>query len=107
MPGHDKWDYDYSIGQLRPDVVAQLWHASQVDLRAIESWGYIRLAPWVFARADSTRIDRAALKEAACTILKGNPFLLGSLQRSAADLEELLATWLVETVAARPVAGLN
>jgi hypothetical protein len=20
-----KWDYDYSIGQLKPDVVAQLW----------------------------------------------------------------------------------
>jgi hypothetical protein len=93
VPGHDKWDYDYSIGQLRPDVVAQLWHASQVDLRAIESWGYIRLAPWVFARADSTKIDRAALQEAACTILEGNPFLLGSVQRSAADLEELRARY--------------
>ncbi len=24
-PGHMKWDYDYSIGELRPDVVVQLW----------------------------------------------------------------------------------
>jgi hypothetical protein len=24
-PGHMKWDYDYSIGQLKPDVVVQLW----------------------------------------------------------------------------------
>ena len=24
-PGHLKWDYPYSIGQLKPDVVAQLW----------------------------------------------------------------------------------
>ena len=24
-PGHLKWDYAYSIGRLRPDVVAQLW----------------------------------------------------------------------------------
>ncbi|MDI7274946.1 MAG: glycosyltransferase family 39 protein [Anaerolineae bacterium] len=24
-PGHLKWDYGYSIGELRPDVVAQLW----------------------------------------------------------------------------------
>jgi hypothetical protein len=24
-PGHLKWDYDYSIGQLRPDVVVQVW----------------------------------------------------------------------------------
>src|SRR5258708_30341874 len=87
--GHDKWDYGYSIGQLRPDVVAQLWHASEVELRAIEGRGYIRLAPWVFAREDSTRIDRAALKEAACAILGGDPFVLGSVHRSVADLEEL------------------
>jgi len=25
-PGHLKWDYAYSIGQLKPDVVAQLWY---------------------------------------------------------------------------------
>ena len=24
-PGHMKYDYDYSVGQLRPDVIAQLW----------------------------------------------------------------------------------
>ena len=24
-PGHLKWDYRYSIGELKPDVVAQLW----------------------------------------------------------------------------------
>jgi hypothetical protein len=24
-PGHNKWDYAYSIGQLQPDVVAQVW----------------------------------------------------------------------------------
>jgi hypothetical protein len=24
-PGHMKWDYDYSIGQLKPDVIVQLW----------------------------------------------------------------------------------
>jgi hypothetical protein len=24
-PGHNKWDYSYSIGVLKPDVVAQIW----------------------------------------------------------------------------------
>ena len=24
-PGHNKWDYSYSIGKIRPDVVVQLW----------------------------------------------------------------------------------
>jgi arabinofuranosyltransferase len=28
-PGHMKWDYDYSIGQLKPDVVVQLWEEAQ------------------------------------------------------------------------------
>jgi hypothetical protein len=92
-PGHDKWDYGYSIGQLRPDVVAELWHASPVDFQAIEGWGYLRLAPWVFARADSMRIDRAALKQAACTLLGGDAFVLGSVRRSVADLEELRARY--------------
>lgn len=28
-PGHMKWDYDYSIGKLKPDVVVQLWGDSE------------------------------------------------------------------------------
>lgn len=24
-PGHMKWDYDYAIGQIKPDVIVQLW----------------------------------------------------------------------------------
>lgn len=27
-PGHMKWDYDYSIGKLNPDVVVQMWEGS-------------------------------------------------------------------------------
>jgi hypothetical protein len=30
LPGHLKWDYAYSIGQLRPDVVAELWSDGRV-----------------------------------------------------------------------------
>jgi hypothetical protein len=28
-PGHMKWDYDYSIGGLKPDVIVQLWGDKQ------------------------------------------------------------------------------
>jgi hypothetical protein len=28
-PGHLKWDYAYSIGRLKPDVVVQLWEAQE------------------------------------------------------------------------------
>lgn len=44
-PGHDKWDYGYSIGELRPDVIAQLWHPTDDDLRALDAWGYVPVRP--------------------------------------------------------------
>ena len=88
-PGHDKWDYAYSIGELRPDVVAQLWHASDDDAKAIERWGYVRLAPWVFVRADSDRVDRPAVKRAACGVLRDDPFVLGSETKSVPSLAAL------------------
>jgi hypothetical protein len=28
-PGHLKWDYEYSIGQLKPDIVVELWECPQ------------------------------------------------------------------------------
>lgn len=37
-PGHNKWDFAYSVGRLRPDVVAQPPHASDTELRAL---GYV------------------------------------------------------------------
>lgn len=44
-PGHDKWDYAYSIGELRPDVIAQLWHPTDDDLRQLRAWGYVPVQP--------------------------------------------------------------
>jgi hypothetical protein len=92
-PGHDKWDYSYSIGELRPDVVAELWGATDEDFAAIEKWGYLRLAPWVFVRADSARVDKAAVKHAACTILQEDAFILGAAKKSVPDLETLLVRY--------------
>jgi hypothetical protein len=40
-PGHNKWDYLYSIGELRPDVVFQLWRHTDEDLKLLQSWGYV------------------------------------------------------------------
>jgi len=44
-PGHDKWDYDYSIGSLQPDVIFQLWREEsepQMYERLLR-WGYERM----------------------------------------------------------------
>ena len=40
QPGHDKWDYGYSIGRLRPDVVMELYFPTAKDLANMTTWGY-------------------------------------------------------------------
>jgi hypothetical protein len=45
-PGHTKWDYGYSIGRLRPDLVAQLYvGATPADREMIEQAGFHRAGP--------------------------------------------------------------
>ena len=39
-PGHNKWDYDYSINSLRPDVVRELFTPTESSLERLQSWGY-------------------------------------------------------------------
>lgn len=39
-PGHNKWDYPYSIGRLRPDVVAQLFKPNPADIELLRDSGY-------------------------------------------------------------------
>lgn len=61
VPGHDRWDYDHSIGSLRPDVVVQLWHAEEEDLSNMIDWGYQQLPNGVWVRLDSACVDRSAM----------------------------------------------
>lgn len=65
-PGHVKWDYPYSIGELRPDLVDELFtpaEASLVDAdkRAMPGWGYTYIGSNIYLRVDSTRVDRDKL----------------------------------------------
>ena len=48
-PGHNKWNYDYSIGEQRPDVVFQLWNPTSEDLAKLDAWGYQK-----YCRADGS-----------------------------------------------------
>ncbi|MEX2658830.1 MAG: hypothetical protein WD232_03960 [Acidimicrobiales bacterium] len=63
-PGHTKWDYDYSILALQPDVVAQVYSPGGGVLEEIAAGGYRRVAHRVFVREGSTRADAAALERA-------------------------------------------
>ena len=46
VPGHNKWDYEYSIGKLRPDVIVQLWEDSPAPVQ-LARWGYVLNCLWV------------------------------------------------------------
>ncbi|HEX5503081.1 MAG TPA: hypothetical protein VFW96_10700 [Thermomicrobiales bacterium] len=61
LPGHDKWDYAYSIGVLRPDVVADFWPRQPDDRARLIGWGYTAYGPDLYVRDDSRLVDRARL----------------------------------------------
>jgi len=63
-PGHMKWDYAHSIGDLRPDVILEFWGESaelapylDKDYQVVNRWEY---PMWV--RRDSPSIRRGALQ---------------------------------------------
>jgi hypothetical protein len=56
-PGHTKWNYDYSIGRLRPDAVTDLSFATPRDLCKMRAWGYREIAPHFFVRTAAQGID--------------------------------------------------
>jgi hypothetical protein len=75
FPGHNKWDYNYSIGKLQPDVIFQTFDRGlELDLhKRIINWGYKKMCPITgtfgssgyYYRTNSTRIKWASLKECA------------------------------------------
>jgi hypothetical protein len=47
FPGHNKWDYEYSIGKLQPDVIFQTFDRGlESNLHGrITNWGYKKMCP--------------------------------------------------------------
>jgi len=54
-PGHDKFDYQYSIGTLSPDVIVQLFVADERDFEYVQSLGY------VFCELRTSRYENSGL----------------------------------------------
>jgi arabinofuranosyltransferase len=40
FPGHNKWNYEYSIGVLKPDLIAETWYMNDIDRENFTKWGY-------------------------------------------------------------------
>lgn len=54
-PGHNKWDYDYSIGELQPDLIADNFAPLAEFMRGNES--YTKLPNGIYLRNDSGLAD--------------------------------------------------
>ena len=75
FPGHNKWDYDYSIGKLQPDVIFQTYDRDiEKNLhQRITNWGYKKMCPITgtfgprgyYYRTNSTQVKWNTLEECA------------------------------------------
>ncbi len=54
-PGHNKWNYEYSIGELLPDLIADNFAPFGGYIRTNEN--YTRLQSDIYVRTDSTLVD--------------------------------------------------
>ena len=61
-PGHDKWNYDYSITQLKPDLIADNWIRLGDYMR--DKTEYKQLDNGMYVRQDTTLVDVPALLQA-------------------------------------------
>jgi len=61
-PGHDKWNYDHSIAQLKPDLIADNWVRLSDYIEGRPD--YRRLSNGMYIRVDTTLVDEAGLLSA-------------------------------------------
>jgi len=60
-PGHNKWDYDYSIGELHPDVVVDNFAPLAAFMQGNEQ--YTKLKNGIYIRNDSTLVSMDGLSK--------------------------------------------
>jgi hypothetical protein len=60
-PGHNKWNYPYSIGLLKPDLLADEWSESNAYMATQPD--FTRLANGIWVRKDSQHVDPQGLAQ--------------------------------------------
>jgi len=60
-PGHTKWDYQYSLGKLKPDIITSLWMPTEQEQRYVHDLGYEALPNGMWLRINSPYVDRKGL----------------------------------------------
>ena len=61
-PGHDRWDYEYGIALLKPDVVADEWGPLESFMSTRMQDEYKRLQCGMYVRLASDKVNRQFLE---------------------------------------------
>lgn len=56
-PGHDKWDYRYSLGKKNPAIIVELLDVSDEDRRLVDELGFVKLENSLWVRAGAPGVD--------------------------------------------------
>ena len=72
FPGHNKWDYAWSIGRGKPDLILQLWRHYGSDEVGLRLAGYDHVAETIWIRRSTERVDRARVEPLLKGLLWGN-----------------------------------
>lgn len=57
-PGHMKWNYHHSIGNLRPDLVEGLWFPTPEDYLLLKEKGYVKMRNGMYKLDSSNKLRR-------------------------------------------------
>jgi hypothetical protein len=60
-PGHNKWDYDYSISNLKPDLIADEWGNLRDYFEKQTDEEYTRLPNGIWVLMDSELVNKSIL----------------------------------------------
>ena len=71
-PGHNKWDYVYSIERYQPDLIVQLWQQNSEDVKEILSHGYVETKDGYF-------VKKGSLAKMGCLLSSTSPRPSGSV----------------------------
>jgi hypothetical protein len=76
-PGHQKWNYQRSFCQLRPDLVAELRGTAPADLDLLASCGYAAIpGRHIYVRVDSANVDRDRLRADLDAMARDMPYAI-------------------------------
>jgi hypothetical protein len=104
-PGHSKWDVEYSIGRLRPDIVVWTRFTTAADRLHLDRLGYERFPNGISVLRAATGVDREAI--AAISLFVAEPETSRATARAPRPEGQRVGRWSISGRVRAPVTGQN